>query len=197
MTNRATLETTTNGTLLQGKIWVKTRTIPDVIKRFMIVTPSIAVLAQGNIFSVEVKSDGTIQVEGYAGRLRTRTKKSTVETLIVEQQIMHFDKQGKATVSIPMTAAEINSWAEDSNATGAFLNVVQPKEGERATEALLVVSGYTDPGNAVQVNNSKAAVDKEGRWSVQIGLNRGENIIAILATDSDGRQHAITRKVSY
>jgi hypothetical protein len=193
-------ENATRGVLSKGKVWVKTRKTRKTtqgILRIILETPSIAVLAQGNIYSLEVKSDGTTVVEGYEGSLRTRTRKATTETVISERQIVRFDKQGKASVSIPMTGAEINSWAADSKATGAFLNVVQPKEGERSAEALLVVSGYTDPGNVMQVNNQKAAVDNEGRWSVQIGLNRGENIINILATDSDGRQQAITRKVSY
>jgi len=195
--NYVIAENATRGVLSKGKIWVKTRKAPQGVLRIIIETPSIAVLAQGNIYSLEAKSDGATVVESYEGRLRTRPRKSTTETSISERQIVRFDKQGKASFVIPMTGAEINSWAADSKATGAFLNVVQPKEGERSAAALLVVSGYTDPGNTAQVNNQKAAVDNEGRWSVQIGLNRGENIIDVLATDSDGRQQAITRKVSY
>jgi hypothetical protein len=51
---------------------------------------------------------------------------------------------------------------------------------------LVRVSGKTEPGAAVKVNDKPAFVSENGSWTVDIVISEGENSINVVATDSSG-----------
>jgi len=63
------------------------------------------------------------------------------------------------------------------------LEITTPKDKETVNGSLTTVTGQTDPGNAITVNDRLTIVDKDGKFSYSLNLNSGENKITITATD--------------
>lgn len=61
----------------------------------------------------------------------------------------------------------------------------------------VVVSGLTDPGNMVFINDHIVVVNPDGSFSYQQSLNDKDNTIKITAQDTAGNQTTIERKVKY
>ncbi len=66
------------------------------------------------------------------------------------------------------------------------------KDSNKAT-----VSGKTDAGNKVTVNDFWAIVDVNGKFSYDIPLQNGDNKIKVVVTDPAGNNMEIDRKVTY
>ena len=62
--------------------------------------------------------------------------------------------------------------------------VQNPPDGFWINERMLSVQGAVPPGIRVQVNQTKAQVDEEGNFNVDIVLDEGENIVRIEAIDA-------------
>lgn len=59
------------------------------------------------------------------------------------------------------------------------------------------VSGKTNPGTRVIVNDFWAIVDEQGNFSYNLRLQNGDNTIKIVATDEAGNKTEMERKVKY
>lgn len=59
------------------------------------------------------------------------------------------------------------------------------------------VSGQTDPGVRVTVNDLWAIVDAQGKFSYDLPLKGGDQEVKIVATDDAGNSKTVTRKVSH
>jgi|SRR5581483_11068562 len=61
----------------------------------------------------------------------------------------------------------------------------------------IIVEGLTDIGNSVSVNDHIAIVESDGKFSITLGLNDGDNEIKVVSTDPAGNKKEITLKVRY
>lgn len=60
-----------------------------------------------------------------------------------------------------------------------------------------VVSGLTDPGNTITVNDHFVIVNPDGSFSYIALLNDGDNVLKIVAQDKAGNKTTTERKVKY
>lgn len=66
------------------------------------------------------------------------------------------------------------------------LEIASPKDGDSTNNSSINISGQTDPGNSVNINDRLAIVDKDGKFSYSLDLTKGENKIKITAVDPAG-----------
>lgn len=59
------------------------------------------------------------------------------------------------------------------------------------------VSGKTNPGTRVTVNDFWAIVDEQGNFSYNLHLQNGDNTIKMVATDEAGNKTEVEKKVKY
>lgn len=59
------------------------------------------------------------------------------------------------------------------------------------------VSGSTDSGNSITVNDRVAIVESGGKFEIQIILNDGDNQIKVVSTDAAGNKKEIDLKVTF
>ena len=71
------------------------------------------------------------------------------------------------------------------------------KQSFSKDENIIKISGKTDKGIRVTVNDFWAIVDESGNFSYQLPLQNGENTIKIVATDDAGNKTETERKVIY
>lgn len=79
------------------------------------------------------------------------------------------------------------------------IEIITPKKGEvyKATERTYSVSGKTEPGAMVTVNEVLAFSDTEGNFTAQIALSDGGNEIKIKAVDKAGNEKEEKAYVTY
>lgn len=79
------------------------------------------------------------------------------------------------------------------------LDISSPGEGQKflAESQNINISGDTDPGNKVTINDRMAIVGPDGKFNFPVSLSNGDNNYKIVATDIAGNQTIIERKVSY
>jgi hypothetical protein len=95
-----------------------------------------------------------------------------------------------------MSAGHRSRWQQEIGFAGPFLRVEDPKDGLKTTEPFVVISGLTDPGVAVAVNDQKVPVDEEGRFMARVPLQDGENKLVVAATEGSS-QTSMPRSVFY
>lgn len=79
------------------------------------------------------------------------------------------------------------------------LSVSSPEDNKSFSkdENPITITGKTDPGARVTINNFWAIVKENGDFSYSLSLQNGENQIKIVATDEAGNKKEITKKVTY
>ncbi|MBI3385066.1 hypothetical protein HY030_02645 [Candidatus Gottesmanbacteria bacterium] len=79
------------------------------------------------------------------------------------------------------------------------LEITKPEDSATITgeKKEVLVSGATDSGNAVSINNHFLIVNPDGSFFYNYPLNDGDNSLKITATDGAGNQTVIERKVKY
>lgn len=79
------------------------------------------------------------------------------------------------------------------------LSLDSPKEDQSFSkdDNPIRVSGKTNPGTKVTINDFWAIVDDQGNFSYILRLQNGENTIKIVATDEAGNKTQLERKVKY
>lgn len=79
-----------------------------------------------------------------------------------------------------------------------FLEVTEPEDGKSIQgERKLKVSGKTEPGTRVFVNQIQAIVSSDGNFNTIFNLNDGENMLTIKVTDLASNFEEITRSVTF
>lgn len=80
------------------------------------------------------------------------------------------------------------------------LEVTEPPENaefEGKEEKWLTVSGTTEPGATVLINDHQAIVDLEGNFRQQYILSIGDNLLKIVSRDEAGNETIIERTIKY
>lgn len=68
------------------------------------------------------------------------------------------------------------------------LVVLEPKPGQVLKSALVEVSGQTDSGNTLTINEQKVFVDASGKFQTTLGLNSGPGSLVFSAKNKLGKQ---------
>ncbi len=77
------------------------------------------------------------------------------------------------------------------------LEVNGPNDGDNLKDSPVTVSGKSDPGTTVTVNDHLAIVTGEGSFSYSLSLGSGDNKIKIVVTDQAGNQTTKEITVKY
>ncbi|MBI4991234.1 hypothetical protein HZB96_04030 [Candidatus Gottesmanbacteria bacterium] len=79
------------------------------------------------------------------------------------------------------------------------LEISEPSEGQKffSDSKDIAISGETDPGNRVTVNDRLAIVNPNGKFDFRVSLSSGDNTFKIVATDDAGNKTEMERKVVY
>lgn len=79
------------------------------------------------------------------------------------------------------------------------LDISSPSENQIfiAENKEITISGETDPGNKVTINDRFVILNQDGKFNYKTALSDGENRFKIAATDIAGNQTIIERKVTY
>ena len=68
------------------------------------------------------------------------------------------------------------------------LEISNPHDGDKSKENQITVSGKTDPGATLTVNDRLAITSSDGSYSFVLNLSSGDNKIRVVATDKAGNQ---------
>ncbi len=79
------------------------------------------------------------------------------------------------------------------------VEITSPKDGERISSdnRNITITGQTEPGNRITVNDRMAIVNSEGKFNHSVNLSDGENKFKIVATDTAGNSTTMEFKVTY
>lgn len=77
------------------------------------------------------------------------------------------------------------------------LSIDTPKDGDTAKDNPLTITGKTDPGVTVTINDRMTIVTSSGQFSSQITLASGDNKLKVVAVDRAGNQTAKELTVKY
>lgn len=161
---------------------------------------------------IEATNSGKITVSGFAD------KEVTVKIYVNSKESVKVltDKDGRfsaanvvltegtniITATVVRENKESNPTAEISvsfKKTAPKLEISLPAEGQKffSDSKDITISGETDPGNRVIVNDRLAIVNPNGKFDFRVSLSSGENSFKIVATDDAGNKTEMERKVSY
>lgn len=80
-----------------------------------------------------------------------------------------------------------------------FLTISEPEDNKKIQggDKQVKVSGKTEPGVKVYINDTQVIVSSDGNFGIDQPLNEGDNTISIKAADSASNFTQIERKVTY
>ena len=87
--------------------------------------------------------------------------------------------------------------AKSAANSGITLTISSPAEGSTVKSASLTVKGVSTPGADVSVNEADTTADKSGNFTATVMLDEGENILIIVASDTDGNYAEKEVSVTY
>jgi hypothetical protein len=77
-----------------------------------------------------------------------------------------------------------------------YLSVNLPPDGRTLRDPRLTISGATDPGNRVLVNDQSAVVESDGSFTASVEIPRGASTLRVQAIDPEGHVGEIEREVA-
>lgn len=77
------------------------------------------------------------------------------------------------------------------------LDVQSPKDGDNTKTSPISISGQTDPGDSVTINDRLAIVNEDGKFNYAINLSNGDNKIKVVASDQAGNQTTKELTIKY
>lgn len=119
--------------------------------------------------------------------------KITSDSLQIDLEERFLQTQGKVT----MGEAEIIP-SRSSYETGTpILSIDYPPDGLITTNSILQISGRILPGYNLYIDEKEVEIEITGKFTHQVILNPGENLITFLAIDENGNKTEVLRKVNY
>lgn len=155
---------------------------------------------------IEFTNENTIEIAGWA--------QSGNEVKIVnnDQEVVTVlaDKNGRFAYTSTLQDGEnvikaivlSNSTESDPSATQTVtLDTIKPELsvtfGEISEDGVLVISGTTELGAVVYVNERRAIVNQEGTFSYDLKLETGENVVTVTSEDKAGNIETVQDARSY
>jgi len=98
-------------------------------------------------------------------------------------------------VLIVLLAASYFGWQIISLYIPPDLLVIQPPTDMTTKEATITVSGQTDPGARVSINNQTIEVQENGQFSEQVDLRLGLNTLEVTSKKTRSGERIVVRQV--
>jgi hypothetical protein len=80
---------------------------------------------------------------------------------------------------------------------GPKINLFSPINGSTVSSPIILVEGESVRTKELTVNGNKIFIDTSGKFSVNLVMAPGYNIITIVATDARGAQHTTTSHIYF
>lgn len=80
---------------------------------------------------------------------------------------------------------------------GPEITLNSPENGVMVQTPVILFDGKTERTKELTIDGKQTLIDLEGRFSVNLVLSPGYNIITIVATDARGKHHTVTRNIYY
>ena len=77
------------------------------------------------------------------------------------------------------------------------LNILEPQDESVVYESRITVSGETEPDAVVSINGIIADVDYQGKFTGEVNLDAGPNIIEVVASDFNANEESVVLAVVY
>lgn len=131
--------------------------------------------------TVDVSADGSFNIDDIA--LSLGTNNIFGKTL---------DEQGKE--SLPSKNLKILYDNEKPT-----LSMAEPEDNKviNGGDKKVKISGKSEPGTNIYINNTQVIMDKEGNFSTTLDINEGDNDLIIKAVDKATNVTEISRRVTY
>lgn len=99
-----------------------------------------------------------------------------------------FGKKAPAGTTAVVSQETVSPTTPSPASAAANLNLVisSPQDGATVAAPVIQVAGKTAPLAEMTVNDKDIKADQNGNFSVNIDLDEGENIISVVANDTDG-----------
>ncbi len=159
----------------------------------------------------EATNSAEINISGYS-QANSTVKIYLDDNLITETKPK--DDGSFTTLGIPLNLGTNNIYGKTTDERGQdsfsskiirlifdnekpFLDVFQPQDNLTSHDKNIKVTGKTEQGSVLYVNNNRTIISEDGSFQTLIGLNEGDNIIVIKTHDKAGNLTEIQRKVTY
>jgi hypothetical protein len=124
----------------------------------------------GGQFGVVTDGKGQLAVATATGKVKLTSAGQTVEVVAGEASTASAGEAPSAPRAIP---------------NSLFLKV--GAGAAKTNQLATTVSGTTDPGAVVRVNDAMTAADENGKFTMKVPLKDGKNKLAVEVTDASGR----------
>lgn len=172
------------------------------------------IILQAPVLSAPVEATNSAQfkISGYADP----DQQVVVVVNGQEDARVATDEEGAFTAEISLTEGEngFTTYAVDTeereSKTGQdyivildtekpVLEIEQPEDGKEfnSKDNPIIISGKTDPGSKVYVNDRMVFPNSDGSFRTSFSLANGENELKIRAIDTAGNETEVVRKVKY
>ncbi len=156
----------------------------------------------------------TSPVDGLLTNQENVTVEGTTEsgaTAAVNGASVSVDAQGKFSVSVKLNLGENTVTVETKDALGnavsksvkatydpnaPSLEISYPPNNLLTNNKDLTITGKTEAGSTLTVNDVSVSVDAEGKFTLAMTLSEGENTITIISSDNLGNKITASRKVT-
>ncbi len=193
--NRSSDEDESRVRVEEGTIWIRLRQALTGKSKFEVETPTAVAAMRGTIFQVTVAEDGSSTVSVWDGMVAVSGKGR--QEVVVGGGSMATLVAGEGEIAQrALSAEESEAWLEQTSIIGPFLSVEIPKEGATVEGGSCVVSGRTEPGSKVFVNEAPAAVSEKGEFSATVELSEGQYLIWVRARGPEGTETTVVREVA-
>jgi hypothetical protein len=191
---RTALSSDTKVNLVKGKLWARLHKLSADNRSFKIQMKQSTVRIFSGACSVEMLANGGYEVQNLNGSVQLLLGKKEISLNM--REAARADDPKKAPTITPLTLDQTMALNAKREISGAFVTITTPKEGDRVSGDILLVSGYSDPGNVVQVNDMSVPVDDKGAWTIRLTPTKGQNLV-VTSRDEEGRETKIIRKLAY
>ncbi|MCC6984233.1 MAG: FecR domain-containing protein [Bauldia sp.] len=97
---------------------------------------------------------------------------------------------------LPGQRSEIRSFERSIDTTPPYLTIDGPAGGAIVREAAFTVTGHSEPGIALTLNDLPVAIAADGTYALALTLGEGDNLLRAVATDLAGNVTVKERSVA-
>ncbi len=128
------------------------------------------------IFAIFIIVSGSIVFIVSKKRQAQQPVSNQIETSVEESK-----KSGSLTTPTESPDSTIQNISEIT------LTITSPQSGSTVSTSKALVSGKTDPKAEVFANEAEGIADSNGKFSLSVALDEGENSIIVTAVDANGQ----------
>lgn len=195
---------TTNLQLWIGKVYSRVKKVLSPGSSFEIQTPSAIAGVRSTIWSTKVIAGGETEVTTYEGQVWVSAKGVTVSVVAGQKTVIEPNQPPKPPEE--MTEEEKEEWEAQEDIIkveevveeeAITITIESPSEGAEVEEEKIKVSGITQAYATVSIDGVTGVADASGRFTMEVLLTEGENVLTITATSTTGKTASKTLRLKY